>query len=1321
MAIKVGVCMSAWGRIYDGVALIMLKKLRKLFFSLLALSIILLATVSALVETETGSHWLVARIAGLADIKLGAMSGNLRTGLDLEFIEYQSFATDIEQQRDPQSLQQNTQQGISYRAEQVSFRWRPADLLYSALAIQSLQAKKIRIQVPVAVDEKKPSEPFNQWPGLRLPVRIHLDQLLLQDIEYVQGDTRLHWQRVSGSLSWGTFHLRYKNLALMNDDYALLLSGSSGLAFPYSTTANLQWQWHAAASEQNPQPLQYMGITDIKGDLQSLQLHTQTSLPVVLIANATLALVDQQQYFQNRPAIALEMKWQTQTLPTEWWVSEQSAPITSGQLHAQGSWENYQVQLAGDIYLPDAPALAVNGTAAGDLENIQIENLHIRELFPASAAQATDQSSSADITATTVDEAQGLRLAGNVRWLPQLQWQLEAKAKRLNAASVFENWASDINAQFTTQGGFNQTTQEWTAALENLQLSGELRGVNLHGDGSIHFGGNQFRSPGLTLALGANQLQVKGNAGESIALDWELNAPLLQQLDESLRGNIRSSGSVRGNWKTPRVQIMAVAEAFRWGDYAVEKLDLSLMPFANPLVGATKENSDTSIKENSESLPAVDPSGLIAPELLQENYQLVFKAVQLRIAENRFSSIQVRGDGSVDKHQLQAVVKHIKLGRADIKVSGHYDGSEWLGAFEQFAVKLKKVPRWWLTSSKPIRVSNKALILGAQCLTTRTNLTATVEHSDQVAREQTINEWVPNQSLAKSPYDWLITQQPLPASSVERYSLPQLCVRGDWSMSSGAQFIAQLDSVPLRQFLSLFKTEVYFAGVMDGSFHFASHNFALADMQAEANVTTRNAELRYQYAGGATEVYPWRDFKISAKLAQSQLDANAGMEWVGYGRIDANSQLDLAQQKIKKATLQAAFSNLAPLETLLTFANDVKGDFRADLNAGGSFAKPYILGEVSLRNGSANLPRLGVDLTNIELQVNSAQAGNINWVSQMQSDKGRLSIVGDLNQLGTPDWNLQGYVNGSDFQIVALRELKATLTPNIKINANKTAINITGDAVIPWARANIKSLPPSATQVSNDAVIVDEQFSQDEPDAGMEIYSDLTLALGDDVTFKGFGLSSKLTGKINLLKEANRQFFTSGYVSVADGTYKAYGQTLTIDRGRLLFQGPYENPGLEIRASRIIRDEKNTKVGLDINGTLQRPKATVFSSPSVSDSEAMKMLMTGKPAGEFTKGDASLLLSAMGGLGMDSGGFVAADISQFFHIDELELKSDQGLDQSELWIGKYLTPKLLVRYVVGIFNKAFSLGMEYQLTDRLRLEAESGEAQSVDVVYKIEK
>jgi translocation and assembly module TamB len=362
-----------------------------------------------------------------------------------------------------------------------------------------------------------------------------------------------------------------------------------------------------------------------------------------------------------------------------------------------------------------------------------------------------------------------------------------------------------------------------------------------------------------------------------------------------------------------------------------------------------------------------------------------------------------------------------------------------------------------------------------------------------------------------------------------------------------------------------------------------------------------------------------------------------------------------------------------------------------------------------------------LDLQGIELNLNSTRAGVISLVSQVQSGDGRMTLVGDLNGFGTANWRAQAFINGTDFRVVSLPQLKANLSPDIKVTADASAMHLTGDAVIPWARANIKSLPPSATQVSSDVVIVDEKFLQEQSVSPFSVYSNLNLSLGKDVSFKGFGLSSKLTGRLNLLKEAHRPFFTNGYVSVSEGSYKAYGQTLTIERGRLAFQGPYDNPGLDIRATRQIRDSDSTKVGLDIDGTLQRPKAKVFSSPSRSDSEAMMMLLTGKPIKDASDADASLLLSAMSGLGMDSGGSITAEINRFFRVDQLEVKSDDGIDQSQLWVGKYLTPKLLVRYVVGIFDQAFSFGIEYQLTDSFRIEAESGETKTVDLIYKIER
>src|SRR5688572_5417976 len=242
----------------------MLRKLRNVFLSLLALVLILLASLSALVGTEAGSRWVVTGAARLANITLGTIDGNLRTGLDLEFIDY--------------ALGEH-----HYRAEEVSFRWSPATLLYSAVTIQSLRAKKILVQVPPAVAKTEPT-PLIQWPDIGLPVRISLEQVRLSNIDFVQGDTRLQWKKLSGSISLGTFHLRYKNLALQHRDYSLHLTGMSELAFPYNTEAELQWQWQAQTSPQPqpPPPIQtqtqppvdatpaliYMGVTKVQGSLE---------------------------------------------------------------------------------------------------------------------------------------------------------------------------------------------------------------------------------------------------------------------------------------------------------------------------------------------------------------------------------------------------------------------------------------------------------------------------------------------------------------------------------------------------------------------------------------------------------------------------------------------------------------------------------------------------------------------------------------------------------------------------------------------------------------------------------------------------------------------------------------------------------------------------------------------------------------------------------------------------------------------------------------------------------------------------------------------
>ena len=120
---------------------------------------------------------------------------------------------------------------------------------------------------------------------------------------------------------------------------------------------------------------------------------------------------------------------------------------------------------------------------------------------------------------------------------------------------------------------------------------------------------------------------------------------------------------------------------------------------------------------------------------------------------------------------------------------------------------------------------------------------------------------------------------------------------------------------------------------------------------------------------------------------------------------------------------------------------------------------------------------------------------------------------------------------------------------------------------------------------------------------------------------------------------------------------------------------------------------------------------------SFGPDQGQKMTHRGASLGlEWVLSDRWLAKSITAYRKLDTASFIDIDASEFELGDVFV-----GIDQSQLWVGKYLTPKLLVRYVVGIFDQAFSFGIEYQLTDNFRIEAESGETKSVDVVYKIER
>src|SRR5690554_2648813 len=152
-------------------------------YSVLTVLILLLALVTAIVATEPGSRWALNQAAQRLPLSYERMRGNLITGLDLGWVEYR-----LADQH--------------YRVEDLSFRWQPLALLYSAVSVQSLRASAVELHLPPPSDEPEPkSEGPRQWPTLALPVRVELGGLDLRNIRIHQQQQVTELYGVSGTLS----------------------------------------------------------------------------------------------------------------------------------------------------------------------------------------------------------------------------------------------------------------------------------------------------------------------------------------------------------------------------------------------------------------------------------------------------------------------------------------------------------------------------------------------------------------------------------------------------------------------------------------------------------------------------------------------------------------------------------------------------------------------------------------------------------------------------------------------------------------------------------------------------------------------------------------------------------------------------------------------------------------------------------------------------------------------------------------------------------------------------------------------------------------
>lgn len=426
-----------------------------------------------------------------------------------------------------------------------------------------------------------------------------------------------------------------------------------------------------------------------------------------------------------------------------------------------------------------------------------------------------------------------------------------------------------------------------------------------------------------------------------------------------------------------------------------------------------------------------------------------------------------------------------------------------------------------------------------------------------------------------------------------------------------------------------------------------------------------------------------------------------------------------AQQQTMAGAVDVMIADLGLFEAMFPDVGRAKGVLALNFDLGGTLAQPTFNGMAQVSEGSLAIPRAGVEIKEIALLLRSSGDSRITMSGEARSGGGRVHLTGNSAPDEAGHWQTQLTVQGSDFELINIPEAHLFASPDLEAQWQGNAIVVNGVVTIPRAKLQPKDLS-SAVKVSEDVVIVGESL---EPTASEQwrITSTVRVVLGERVSFYGFGFEGRFKGNVVLQDQPGEVTVATGLVEIPEGRYRAYGQRLQVDNGRILFAGgPITNPGLDIRAVRKIQA---VTAGVKVRGTLQKPQLELFSEPAMGESDALAYLVIGRPleGGNTTGKENDALASAAVALGLSGGDTLARQLGDRLGLDEIRVESGESGDAA-LVIGRYLTPKLYINYGVGLIDALDSFNIRYQLTRRWQLLAEkSGLQEGGDLIYTFDR
>ncbi len=547
----------------------------------------------------------------------------------------------------------------------------------------------------------------------------------------------------------------------------------------------------------------------------------------------------------------------------------------------------------------------------------------------------------------------------------------------------------------------------------------------------------------------------------------------------------------------------------------------------------------------------------------------------------------------------------------------------------------------------------------------------------------------------------------------------RVCGQADWRPDRWS-VSALAGDLPLAVLTAGLSRDVHYTGVVGMTARVSANGTAPAQGELEATLT--GAEMVRQTDDGRRETTKLGSGKLTVSATAARLEGQLSLDAGAVGSIKGRIAAQRAAAGWRDSPLEgtlSAQSSLQAWEPLFAAQVDrASGAASADLTVAGTLGTPRLGGTLKMTDGAFDLYRYNLEVGGAALQARLLDDG-IDFHGTARFGAGTASAAGHLEwRNGTPLGHLT--VSGANLRVVDLPEAVIDASPDLDFGIQGQSVNVTGTVKIPEAHLAPADLT-NAVHVSSDQVIVGEQADPG-PASQLKVASTIRIDLGNAVSIKTQGLTGRLAG--NVVVKSGEEAITraTGELRIADGKYAAYGRTLDIAQGRLIFTGsPIDDPGIDIRAQKTFQDPDvgAAVAGINVRGTLREPQITFFSEPPLPQQQILALVF----AGGTLFGGPQL---GVAGSNQTSRSENAQLIGQGAAVLGSQIGLPIGIEptynnDTAVVLGKYLSPKLYVSYGITLMQSLNMVKLRYTLGDHWALSTEFGQLGGADLVYTFQR